>query len=276
MCKKFTFAVMFLPVALATSFSGSQEPPKKESARKGVPPQNVGGVAGAKEAETGAVTGVVRFKGDKPEPRPISDIAGNAFCREHHKDKPPTRDNFVFGKNGDDDTLVNVLVYVSKGLEDKTFDPPAAPAVLDQVGCMYTPHVVGVMVGQTLEVRNSDATLHNVMSSPRNNPPFNFGMPVQGGTYNLVFKAPEMKLNTKCFMHPWMSGYVHVLEHPFFAVTGEDGTFTLRGLPPGEYEIAVLHEASLMEPTPAVATVTVGAGEKKDVEFTYQTKAESE
>ena len=238
------------------------------------PPQNIGGVADARDDETGTVTGVVLFEGEKPEPRPISEVAGNAFCKEHHKDKVPVRDNLVFGQNGDRDTLVNVLVYVSKGLEGKEFDPPSKPAVLDQVGCMYTPHVVGVMVGQTLEVRNSDATLHNVMSSPRNNPAFNFGMSVKGGKNNVVFKAPEMKLNTKCFMHPWMSAYVHVMEHPFFAVTGEDGTFTLRGLPAGEYEITVLHEASVMEPTPATASVTVGAGEKKEVAFTYKVKAE--
>jgi hypothetical protein len=145
--------------------------------------------------------------------------------------------------------------------------------VLDQVGCIYTPHVVAVMVGQTLEVRNSDATLHNVMSAPRNNPPFNFGMPVKGGTYNLVFKQPEFKMNTKCFMHPWMSAYIHVLEHPFFAVTGEDGTFTLKGLPPGEYEVTVLHEASLLQPEPASAVVKVGAGETQKIEFTYQARA---
>jgi len=240
--------------------------------RKPVPPQSVGGLPDAKDA--GEIKGIVLFKGTKPEPRPITEVAGNAFCKEHHKDKVPVRDNFVFGKNGDNDTLVNVLVYVSKGLEGKDFEPPKQPAVLDQVGCMYTPHVVGVMVGQTLEVRNSDATLHNVMGAPRNNPPFNFGMPVQGGTYNLVFKAPEMKLNTKCFMHPWMTGYVHVLEHPFFAVTGDDGTFSIKGLPPGEYEVSVLHEASLMEPTPLTATVQVGARETKQVEFTYQVKAD--
>jgi plastocyanin len=254
-------------LALPPAASHAQE-------RKKVPPQNVGGVSDAKEDQTGTITGLVLFKGDKPEPKPINDIAGNAYCKEHHKNKVPVRDNFVFGKNGDNDTLVNVLVYVTKGLEGKEFEPPKAPAVLDQLGCMYTPHVVAVMVGQTLEVRNSDATLHNVMGSPRNNPSFNFGMPVQGGTYNLVFKAPEMKVNTKCFMHPWMSGYVHVLEHPFFAVTGEDGTFTIKGLPPGEYELSVLHEASLLEPTPATATVTVAAGEKKQVEFTYQVKPE--
>ena len=97
---------------------------------------------------------------------------------------------------------------------------------------------------------------------------------MQGGTYNLVFKAPEMKLNTKCFMHPWMSGYVHVMEHPFFAVTGEDGTFAIKGLPPGDYEVSVLHEASLLEPTPPTATVQVTAGESKQADFTYQIKAE--
>jgi plastocyanin len=228
--------VVFIALALALAGAAANEAPQ----RKPVPPQNVGGLADAKDA--GEVKGVVLFKGTKPEPRPISEVAGNAFCKEHHKDKPPVRDNFVFGKNGDNDTLANVLVYVSKGLEGKDFEPPKQPAVLDQVGCMYTPHVVGVMVGQTLEVRNSDATLHNVMSSPRNNPAFNFGMPVQGGTYNLVFKAPEMKMNTKCFMHPWMSGYVHVLEHPFFAVTGEDGTFEIQGVPAGTQNVIVWQE----------------------------------
>jgi hypothetical protein len=259
-------SVLVLALTLAAQPAGSPDAAKK------VPQQNVGGVAGAKDG--GAITGVVLFKGDKPEPRPLSEIAGNAFCKECHKDGLPNRDNIVFGKNDDNDTLQNVLVYVSKGLEDKSFDPPQKPVVLDQVGCLYTPHVVAVMVGQTLEVRNSDATLHNVMSAPRNNPPFNFGMPVKGGKNNLVFKQPELKMTTKCFMHPWMTAYVHVLEHPFFAVTGEDGTFKIEGLPPGEYEITVLHEASLMEAAPTTATVTVAAGESQAVEFTYQVKAE--
>ena len=89
-------------------------------------------------------------------------------------------------------------------------------------------------------------------------------MPVKGGTRKMVFKEPEMKMNMKCFMHPWMSGYVHVLEHPFFAVTGEDGTFTIKGLPPGEYEVACLHEASRFEPTPAPATVDGRGGRDEE------------
>ncbi len=244
-----------------------------EDSAKKVPRQNVGGVADSKDA--GAICGVVLFNGEKPEPKPIAEIAGNAFCKEHHKDAPPARETFVFGRNGEKTTVQNVLVYVSKGLEEREFEPTVTPAVLDQVGCMYTPHVVGVMVGQTLEVRNSDATLHNVMSTPRDNPPFNFGMPVPGGTSKLVFKGAEMKINTKCFMHPWMSAYIHVLEHPYFAITGEDGTFTINGLPPGEYEISVLHEASLLEAAPPTAAVTVAGSETtKDVNFTYTVKKE--
>lgn len=233
-------------------------------------PVNVGGV----DARTGGtVTGVVLFKGARPDPRPITEITGNAFCKNCWKGDLPQRDNVVFGKNGDDDTLQNVLVYVSKGLEGRTFEPPKEKALLDQVGCIYTPHVVAVMAGQVLEIRNSDPTLHNVMSAPRENPPFNFGMPVKDQKVEKVFKAPELKMNLKCFMHPWMSSYVHVLEHPFFAVTGPDGTFTIRGLPPGEYELTVLHETSLFEAAPATATVKVAAGEEVSADFTYQPRA---
>jgi hypothetical protein len=262
MLKYSLIVVFFLCIAVH-----ADEPAKK------VPQQNVGGLAEAKDA--GTISGVVLFKGEKPEAKPIAEIAGNAFCKEHHKDKLPVRETFVFGKNGDKDTVQNVLVYVSKGLEGKEFESPKTPVLLDQVGCVYTPHVVAVMAGQPLEVRNSDATLHNVMSTPRDNAPFNFGMSVKGETRKMEFKFPELKMNTKCFMHPWMSGYIHVLEHPFFAVTGEDGTFTIKGLPPGEYEVSVLHEASLLAATPANATVKVAAGEtKKDVDFTYEVKKE--
>jgi len=242
------------------------------SGPKRLAPVNVGGV---EDKAGGTVAGVVKFKGANPEAQPIAELAGNSFCKNCYPDgKLPARETVVVGKNGDEETLQNVLVYVSKGLEGKTFEPPKQPAVLDQAGCVYTPHVVGVMVGQTLAIRNSDATLHNVMSSPRVNPPFNFGMPVKDGVNERVFKGPEMKMNLKCFMHPWMSSYVHVLEHPFFAVTGADGTFTIRGLPPGEYELTVLHESSQLEPMPGMMDVKVEAGEKKEIEFTYQQRAE--
>jgi hypothetical protein len=221
---------------------------------------------------SGTITGIIRFQGKKPEAKTIDEIGGNAYCKQHYPDDLPLREDFVFGKNGNDDTLENVLVYVSKGLEQKKFDPPGALVVLDQSGCVYTPHVVAVMTGQKLEIRNSDATLHNVMATPRANPPFNIGMPVQGGKLERTFGHPEFKINFKCFMHPWMSAYVHVLDHPFFAVSGPDGRFTIRGLPPGEYEISVLHETSMFEPAPATATVKVSADETKTADFTFRMK----
>src|SRR4051812_40255402 len=115
-----------------TSLAFAAEPSTQPAA------QNVGGIADAKDG--GTISGVVLFKGEKPAIKPVSDIAGNAFCKEHPPNAPPPKDTFVFGKNGDKDTLQNVLVYVSKGSpEDKEFEPTKTPVMLDQVGCMYTP-----------------------------------------------------------------------------------------------------------------------------------------
>lgn len=231
------------------------------------PPANVGGL----EAEGGAiVTGVVKFAGPKPAVKPITGITGNAFCNAACAGQAPLDEKWIFGKNGPDDTFVNVLVYVAKGLEGKKFSPPAAPALLDQVGCIYTPRVVGVMVGQTLQVRNSDATLHNVMGNLKTNKAFNEGMSVKGSVIEKVFQNPEFKADFRCFMHPWMVAYVHVMEHPFYAVTGADGTFTLKGLPPGEYEIAAMHESSRFEVAPARAAIKVSAGETRKIEFVFK------
>jgi len=230
-------------------------------------PQNVGGIDAK---DSGTITGIIRFKGQKPEVKAITEMSGFPFCKQCYKDgELPLHEDFVFGKNGNDDTLANVLVYVSKGLEGKTFDPPKKSVVLDQIGCVYVPHVVAVMTGQTLEIRNSDATLHNVMVTPRHNQPFNVGMPMKDQTMEKVFKQPELKMKFECFMHRWMNAYVHVLPNPFFAVTGDDGTFTIKGLPPGEYEISVVQESSLFLPTPATATVKIGANETKKQDFTY-------
>ena len=225
---------------------------------------NVGGVD-----EPGAtITGIVKFKGPQPPRKPL-DILGNAYCSEACKGKAPLEEKWVFGKNGDDDTFANVLVYVSKGLQGK-FAPPKEPKVLDQVGCVYTPRVIGVMVGQTLQVRNSDSTLHNVMGNLKTNKAFNEGMSVKGAVLEKVFQNPEFKADFRCFMHPWMVAYVHVMEHPFYAVTGLDGTFTLKGLPPGEYEIAAMHESSRFAVSPMRVTVSVKGGERKAIEFVYK------
>ena len=144
---------------------------------------------------------------------------------------------------------------------------PGAISCADQI---FSNSVVGVMTGQTLQIRNSDATLHNVIGNLKANKGFNEGMSVKGAVLEKVFQNPEFKADFRCFMHPWMVAYVHVMEHPFYAVTGLDGTFTLKGLPPGEYEIAAMHESSRFEVAPERVTVTVKAGESKSIEFVYR------
>ena len=229
------------------------------------PAANVGGV----DSPGATITGIVKFTGPQPPRKALDNMLGNAYCSNACKGQAPLDEKWVFGKNGNDDTLVNVLVYVAKGLQGK-FSPPKEPKVLDQVGCVYTPRVMGVMVGQTLQIRNSDATLHNVMGNLKTNKAFNQGMAVKGEVMEKVFQNPEFKADFRCFMHPWMVAYVHVMEHPFYAVTGTDGTFTLKGLPPGEYEIAAMHESSRFELTPERITVSVKAGETKQIEFVYK------
>ena len=229
--------------------------------------------AAAQDAkDTGSVTGVVKFKGPKPERKPNEGMLAQAFCKEACAGKAPLEEKWVFGKNGDDDTFANVLVYVSKGLEGKTFEPSKEPVVIDQVACNYVPHVVAVQVGQTLEIRNSDAALHNVLCNPFKNKPFNEGMPVKGGKLEKVFTKAEFKVDLKCVLHPWMLAYVHVLDHPYFAVTKEDGSFTIKGLPPGEYELSVKHESSRFAAETATVAVKVSAGGTQKVEFSYSDK----
>ncbi len=230
------------------------------------PSANIGGV----DSPGGTITGIVKFNGPQPPRKALDKMLGNAYCSSACKGQAPPDEKWVFGKNGKDGPPVNVLVYVAKGFEGKKFAPPKDPVVLDQVGCVYKPRVVGVMVGQTLQIRNSDSTLHNVIGNLKTNKPFNEGMSVKDGTIEKIFQNPEFKADFRCFMHPWMVAFVHVMEHPYYAVTGQDGTFTLKGLPPGEYEIAAMHESSRFEVAPARVTVTVAAGETKSVEFVYK------
>ena len=223
---------------------------------------DVGGI----EQSGGTIQGVVKFAGKQRSPKSHR-VDADKFCAHAHKDAPLLKETFVFGKN---DTLQNVFVYISDGLKG-TFDPPTQPAVISQSGCSYVPHVRGIVVKQTLEIRNDDNTLHNVKLTSKKNGKENKSSR-KGQVLTKVFKKPEMGVTYKCDVHSWMSAYVHVVSHPFFAVTQEDGTYEIRGLPPGEYEVSVWHEFARFAPDKEHVTVTVSEGETAEVDFIYAPK----
>ena len=166
---------------------------------------------------------------------------------------------------GSDGHLGNVFVYVREGLGDMTFPTPSEVVTLNQEGCRYIPHVMGVQVGQTLNIVNSDPTLHNIHATPAANQEFNMGQPIQGMEFERTFDTPEIMVPMRCDVHGWMNSYIGVLEHPFFAVTGEDGMFDISTLPPGDYVLEAWHEALGTQ----TQNVTVTTGGTAEVSFTF-------
>ncbi len=166
---------------------------------------------------------------------------------------------------GSDGHLGNVFVYVREGLGDMSFPEPSEVVTLNQEGCRYIPHVLGIQVGQTLNIVNSDATLHNIHAIPAANEEFNMGQPIQGMQFDRTFDNVEVMVPFRCDVHGWMNAYVGVLDHPYFAVTGEDGMFDISSLPPGDYVIEAWHEALGTQ----TQNVTVTTGGTAEVSFTF-------
>ena len=228
-----TLLTITAAAALILSGCGGGETKKEES--KAAPPPAA--APAVDEASAATVTGKVSFTGEKPKVANI-DMSANPACARAHSGAPAKSEEVVINDNG---TLKNVLVYVKSGLPDRQWPTPSTAAVLDQKGCIYTPRVVGVMTGQTLEVINSDQTLHNVHALPRENQEFNHGQRLKGERMQKTFTVPEVMVRFKCDVHPWMFAYATVVDHPYFAVTGADGTFKISGLPAGKYTVEVSH-----------------------------------
>jgi hypothetical protein len=170
----------------------------------------------------------------------------------------------------DNGALQNVFVHIKDGLGNKyIFDTPTEPVKLDQKGCRYVPHVVGLRVTQPLEVSNSDETLHNVHGMPETNREFNQGQPIVGMKNTVTFTAPEVMIPFKCDVHSWMSAYVGVVSHPYFAVTDKAGTFELQTIPPGTYTIEAWHEKLGRQ----TQSVTLAEKDSKDLTFTFKVGA---
>lgn len=211
------------------------------------------------------LTGTVIFDGKAPALKPLAMEADPACAKKHTG--PVPNEMLVLGSGN---TMANIMVWVSKGVPaGKTWPAPKTPVVLDQKGCQYVPHVMGIMVGQTYRILNSDGVLHNIHTLPKVNASFNKGMPATLKEATTVFAKPEAVFHTKCDVHPWMSAYVAVFSHPFYSVTSTDGKFTISGLDPGTYEITAWHERLGTQ----TASVTVGASDTKTQNFKFAVPA---
>jgi plastocyanin len=238
-----------LSAALAAACGGTPEPP--------APPAVV--QSPVDPATAGSIKGSIVLQGTPPAGQPIN-MSSDPYCQGQGA---ATTAEVVAGSGG---TLQNVFVYVKDGLGDRQFPIPATAAVLDQKGCQYAPRVLGLQVGQRLEIRNSDSTLHNMHATPEHNQEFNKALGLQGLNHTHTFSTKDVMVPFKCDVHRWMRAWVGVLDHPFFAVSSADGAFSLSGLPPGTYIVEAWHEKL----GTSTQSVTIGAKEAKDVSFVFK------
>src|SRR5215475_1218347 len=206
-------------------------------------------------ATAATVSGTVKFEGAAPKPAKI-DMSQDANCKGS---------NTAEGVVASDGHLANVFVYVKEGLGNRTFAAPAKAVELDQSGCRYHPHVMGLMTGQNIKIVNSDPTTHNIHPTPQNNREWNESQAPQSAPLEKTFAREEIMMPVKCNQHPWMKMFLSVVKSPFYAVSGSDGKYELKGLPPGDYTLAFVHE-KFGERT---QKVTLAAKDSKTVDVSF-------
>ncbi len=187
-------------------------------------------------------------------------FGGFSECSSQHGGPVPTGDALVH-----DGMVENAFVYVRRGLEDRVFAVPIEPVEIDQAGCLYRPRVAGARAGQTIRFVNGDPLLHNVHGTPKASPGWNVSLPRQGAAREIRVDRPEVMVSVRCDLHPWMQGWIGVVDHPYFAVTGRDGRYTLPDVPSGDYTVAVWHERLGTQES----RVTVAAKGTVDAPFTF-------
>src|ERR1700726_4174728 len=207
-------------------------------------------------ATAATVSGTVKFEGVAPKPAKI-DMSQDPNCQGGN-----VAENVVVS----DGHLQNVFIYVKEGLGNRAFDVPKDAVTLVQSGCKYKPHALGVMIGQTITIVNGDPTTHNIHPTPKDNREWNESQAPQAAPIAKTFAREEILLPVKCNQNPWMRMFVNVVKNPFYAVSGADGKFEIKGLPPGDYTIAFVHE-KLGEQD---QKITLAAKDAKTVDATFK------
>src|SRR5262245_40262152 len=223
--------------------------------------------AGPYSGPTGTVSGVVSFAGTPAAPKKI-DTSADPVCGQ--KNPNLTVEDTVV-KDG---KLANVFVYVKEGqtadgkkIGDFTWETPTTAVTLDQNGCHYKPHVLGIQTNQKLNITNSDPTQHNIHWTPKVNPEWNQSQPNGAPPIEKTFQRAEVLVPVKCNQHPWMKSYIGVMKHPFYAVSAEDGTFTISGVPAGTYTVVAWKEGGAGTEKTMQVTVPGGGSAKADFAF---------
>jgi plastocyanin len=215
----------------------------------------------ARPADGSGISGKIYFKGKAPELRPIS-MDKDPVCASEQSGTVLPEDGRV-NANG---TLPNAFVYISKGTGNLTVKAPPNSVTLTQRGCIYQPHVLGVQVGQPLQVVTVDPTAHNIhVSANKGNRDWNVTQQPGTTSVNTKFSQPAVMIPVHCNIHPWMEAFIGVVTNPYFAVTGDDGSFTIKNVPPGDYTLSVWTSTFGTQEH----AVTVRAGESASADFTF-------
>lgn len=209
------------------------------------------------------LTGTVYYKGKAPA-RKLIDITEDPACVEAHKGKAYD-ESLMVGKGG---ALENAFIYIKAGLEGKNFETPTETVVIDQQGCWFHPHIFGVQTNQPVKIVNSDPVTHNIHPVAAVNREWNHSQGPGDAPLNRKFPNPEVMIPVKCNIHSWMRSYIGVLDHPYFAVSRADGTFSLPNLPPGTYTVAIWQEKL----GPQEQQITIAPQQHATVDFTYKGK----
>jgi hypothetical protein len=224
-----------LPLVVLFIFFGCKSQPSSQASAGSAAAGGSQAAAAAvtPDPQAGSIKGVVDFKGAVPKVTML-DMTADPMCPQ----KPQPAET-VMVKNG---KLANVFVYVKDSLPAGSYPVPSQPVVLDQQNCRYVPHVMGVMAKQPFKITNTDQADHNIHDMPSNNPSWNESQMPTDQPIMKAFPNPEMMVPLQCNQHPWMRAYVNVMPNPYYAVSGQDGTFEIKNLPAGEYTLAAVHE----------------------------------